>query len=158
MRAKWALLAAAVAVLTGCQPDTSGEPVGQLVASWSQADHEIQDLQGLLEPGPSHVLLRDAQERDAFVAALPTDMDPSGVQDVVMSAHVLVVGGYAKCDQEGHVYADAQEGRLWFRAVSPSKGDVLCEWSPFTVEAWQVPLDQLGEPDPFDLELRAPDE
>lgn len=143
------MLAVASLLLTGCQPAALGEPVGQLVISWSQPDHEIQDLQGLPDPDSAQdVLLRDAEERDAFVTALPPDMGPAAVQEVYMTANVLTGGGYANCNEEGQVYFDSARGSLWFEPVSLSDGDVVCDWSPFTVEVWRVPLEQLDGVDP----------
>lgn len=161
MRWMVGVLAIMLGALFGCSPPTEGpEEVGELVTTWSQAGHEIQDLEAVLaRDHDGTTLLRDAAERDAFVAGLDPDLDSSAVEAVDMDEHVLVVGGYAKCDTRGQVLSDPDHQAVWFTVVDPTPDtEIVCEWAPFTGEMWQVPLAQLAGADPSQLHHRPPGE
>lgn len=103
------------------------------------------------------MLLRDQAQRDAFVTGLSPSLGSSAVGAVDMDEHVLVVGGYAKCDTEGRALSDPDHQSLWFAVVDPTPdAEILCVWAPFTVEVWQVPLAQLDGADPSQLRYGPP--
>lgn len=158
MREQVALTAALVSLLpggsllgVGGQPEP--EPVGELVAAWSEADHKTEDLRDLADPGDEATyLLRDGSARDGFLTDLPPGIDGEDVRAVDMEDHVLVVGSYHQCVNQGGVNFDAGSSRLWFEDfVAPEDEGTVCDWSPLTVEVWAVPHTELGDTDPGDL-------
>lgn len=160
MRRGLAALTVLVALLPGCsllgldgEGRPAGDPVGELVVGWSEADHEPEDLRDLTDPGDGTTyLLRDGADRDDFLATLSPDLDGAPVEAVDMAEHVLVVGSFNQCVNQGQVVFDAGSSRLWFEdVVAPEDEGTMCEWSPLTVQVWQVPHDDLVGTDPDDL-------
>lgn len=160
------LIAVLSAVLTlgltlgGCSPwgAPGAEPVGAPIASWSEAEAEVEGLSAVADSlTPAGLLIVDDAARDAFVATLPHDVDGSVVERADLDASVLVVGAYPRCMELGQVFLDEGAARLWFEAaVAPEDEGVACEWSPLTVEAWAVPHDALGGVAVADLVLELP--
>lgn len=121
------------------------EQVGSLVTSWSQAEHELTDLQTLAAPGTT-LLLTDDAERDAWLDKLPKAADGAAVAEVDLSKNLLVVGGYHKCMEQGRVVPEPDRATVRFTTyVAPQDRNTNCAWSPYTVEVWQVPLSELDE-------------
>lgn len=162
MRSLTAVLGA-VLTLGGCGPrsEQGPEPVGEPIASWSEATVAVEGLSAVADSlTPAGLLLVDDAERDAFVAGLPGDVDGSAVERADLDAHVLVVGAYPRCMERGQVFLDeGSEGsaRLWFEdVVAPEDEGTLCDWSPLTVEVWAVPHDALGGVAVADVVLELP--
>lgn len=143
----------ALTTLAGCSlinwvsKEDSGhdtEQVGSLVTSWSQAEHELSDLQALAAVDAT-VLLADDAEREAWLAKVPKTIDTAPVAEVDLSKKLLVVGGYHKCMEQGRVLVtDSVRSKVRFTTYIPAEDrNTNCGWSPYTVEVWQVPLSEL---------------
>lgn len=120
----------------------------------------MQNLHGLLGGDfEQTVLVRDSDEREAFVADLPPSKDSSAIEAVDMDEHILVVGGSANCDRRGRVLTDGERTSVWFSDVDATPDqEIHCVWAPLTVQAWRVPLEQLDGAEPSELESRSPNE
>ncbi|WP_157676961.1 hypothetical protein [Auraticoccus monumenti] len=59
---------------------------------------------------------------------------------------VLVALAYHRC-QGVQLYADPWDDQLWFQ-VPPERERTVCAWSPYSVEVWAVPEDDLPAPWP----------
>ncbi len=123
--------------------DQAEDQVGSLVTSWSQAEHELTDLQALAAPDDT-LLLTDDAERDAWLDKLPKTADAAPVAEVDLSKNLLVVGGYHKCMEQGRVVPEPDRATVRFTTyIAPEDRNTNCAWSPYTVEVWQVPLSEL---------------
>lgn len=137
---------AGCSLLTWVSKEDSGhdtEQVGSLVSSWSQAEHEISGLKALTDD--TTVLTTEA-ERDAWLAEVPKTFDSAPVAEVDLSKNLLVVGGYSTCMEEGRVLTDPDKTGVWFTTyIAPEDRNTNCDWSPYTVEVWRVPLGEVGD-------------
>jgi len=134
-------------------------PVGEQVVVWSEGDSSIDgETLRKVKSDARATLLRDDAERDAFVDSLPADLDQGELGSIDLDANLLVVGAYPKCMEEAEVLTDGAHTSVWFHVYVPeSDEDVMCAWSPHTVEVWKVSLADLGDADPAELENMPPD-
>ncbi|MEJ7720824.1 MAG: hypothetical protein WKF58_10420 [Ilumatobacteraceae bacterium] len=134
-------------------------PVGEQVASWSEGNGSVdgEALRKVKSEG-SATLLRTAAARDAFVDSLPAGLDPGELASIDLDTNLLVVGAYPKCMEEARVLTDAAHTSVWFHVYVPERdAGTVCAWSPHTVEVWKVPLAELGDADPAELDNSPPD-
>ena len=135
-----AAVAIGAALLSGCTGEP--EPVGELVGSWSQGGEPswVDDMQ----PIPTTLVVTDA-EREEWLADLPDDVgaDPSfdELRDVDLGESFLVIGGYPRCTEESVVVVDGETVAFEVRTEDEN---VACAWSPYTIDAWAVPLTATG--------------
>jgi len=142
-----AVVAAAVLVLLAAcgLPGVVGGPgerVGERVGSWSQ-DNTDSWVDGIAPIEP--VLLAAQQQVEEWVAAHEGAAD-AGVLEVLqavdLSENVLVVGGYPRCQETSAVIL-VSATEVAFTVVSGDE-QIACAWSPYTVDAWAVPLEETG--------------
>lgn len=120
-----------IAVLFGGTPTEGPDAVpSELVASWSQATYD----EGVPSPVASTVI-DDEQDRAAFLDRLPDHLPRQAVEQVDLTEHVLVVGGYHNCQQSSFVERDA--AGLVLVATDTPEG-LACAWSPYTVDVHAV--------------------
>lgn len=141
----------------GPSPDLGGEPVGELIASWSE---ESADEAWVTEIVAQPALLVSAFDRDRWIDAAPA---PAAVfeplSEIDMTEYALVVGRYARCSENSVVYAEPTEGAASIlRFAVESDEDLLCEWSPETLDVWKVPREQTGGQVPLALSSAPPTE
>ena len=134
-------------------------PVGEQVAFWSEGNGSVdgEALRKVKSDGPA-TLLRTAAERDAFVDSLPAELDPGELDSIDLDTNLLVVGAHPKCMEEAKVLTDPAHRSVWFHVYVPERDvGTMCAWSPHTVEVWKVPLAELGDADPAELDNSPPD-
>ncbi len=135
-----AALAVMVAMVLAACESAGDQRVGELVGSWSQADSDswVEDAMPI-----ETVLITSDVEREEWIDAMDgaDELDP--LRDVDLSENVLVIGGYHRCVEYSLVLLEA--GALEF-VVTIDKEDenTHCSWSPYTVDAWAVPLEATG--------------
>lgn len=130
---------AGCSLLTWVSKD-SGEQVGSLVTSWSQAELEFSELKALTDDDTT--LLTTEAERDAWLAEVPKTVDSAPVAEVDLSENLLVVGGYSKCMEQGRVLTDPVRFTTY---IEPEDRNTNCAAAPYTVEVWQVPLSEIED-------------
>ncbi|GAB2622120.1 hypothetical protein GCM10027067_37700 [Pseudactinotalea suaedae] len=117
-----------------------GERVGEQVGSWSQANTDSW-VDGIAPIAP--VLLASQEQVEEWVAAHEGAAE-AGVLEVLqavdLSENVLVVGGYPRCQETSAVIL-VSETEVAFTVISGDE-QIACAWSPYTVDAWAVPLEQ----------------
>jgi len=134
-------------------------PVGEQVAFWSEGNGSVDGtaLRKVKSEG-SATLLRTAAARHAFVDSLPAGLDPGELASIDLDTNLLVVGAYPKCMEEARVLTDPAHRSVWFHVYVPERDvGTMCAWSPHTVEVWKVPLAELGDADPAELDNSPPD-
>ncbi|MEO9323955.1 hypothetical protein ABFT23_10715 [Nocardioides sp. C4-1] len=102
-----------------------------LVASWSQSEHETLGPEVV---GPTVVIETEA-DRDAFAARLPAEVPTGDLEAVDLSRHVVVAGGYPRCQEHSRVVETDRGYRL---EVVDGDERVSCGWSPYTIDVWAV--------------------
>lgn len=150
------LVAAATAVvLAGCVGgNTDPEPVGDLVHTWDESDADARLLEGaaagvgglVTDPAALSAL---ADGIDAALAA----RDPEDVDDATdelrgtdLDAVALVVVSYPRCTEYSQVFADTDADPVTLRVeVTTEEPDVVCDWSPLTLDVWAVDRDVVGD-------------
>lgn len=134
-----ALAVVVVTVLSGCGPGE--QRVGEFVDSWSQADSDswVEDAMPI-----ETVLLTSDAELEEWIQQMGGAEELDSLLDVDLSEDVLVIGGYWRCMEYSLVLLD-DGGALEF-VVTRDKEDerTACAWSPYTVDAWAVPLAATG--------------
>lgn len=122
-------------------------PVGTLLGTWDEniADQPALDAIAARYRGP----VRDAQAVTALAEALESLGGPDHEVEVIRAVDpdgsLLLLVNYSKCTERSHVQADLRSdpSRLWTEIEWDE--DVLCAWSPYTIDVWQVDLDDVGE-------------
>lgn len=139
-----AAAAAMVVALVGCGSVVDGPDrrVGELVESWSEAQNG--SWVESLSPIDSELLSSEADVEE-WVATHGSHAE-EGVFDTVLSVdledHVLVIGGYPRCQETSAVLL-VSDTEVQFVVISGDE-QVACAWSPYTVDAWLVPLEETG--------------
>lgn len=123
-------------------------PVGSLVHTRDETHASAEDLSSVVADHGG--LLSDAGERDALADALAAvlqsdDATPDAIRAVDMDQNHLVVTSYHKCTEVSEVFADPARDPtlLWIEVTG--EPEVVCEWSPFTIDVWQVGHDEVSE-------------
>lgn len=136
----WVAALAMTVALAAC--GSSGDQrVGELVDSWSQADSEswVEDAMPI-----ETVLLTTDAELDQWIDAMGGDDDLNSLREVDLSGHILVIGGYPRCMEYSLVLLE-EDGALRFVVTRDSEDEhTACAWSPYTIDAWSVPLEVTG--------------
>lgn len=133
--------------LAACNTQSVGsEPIGQLVATASEADGEW------VTEVDSDVLIVTPWELELFRKTLPAEALPE-LDEVDLSTHALVLGSYPRCTETSAVFADTVDDErtiVRFAVVRDPTPDV-CDWSPTVINAWAVPHDLTGDRAPIAL-------
>ena len=109
------------------------------VATWSEAELAwIEDA----KPIETAILASDA-EREAWLEDVPGDLgdddsfDP--LREVDLDENFIVVGGYPRCTEHSVVTVSGGGEKVAFEVQDD--GVEECEWAPYTIDAWSVPLE-----------------
>jgi len=128
----------------GAPPDP-GPPaarIGTLLVSWDEGS--VPGLQDYPEFRSTPRLITTEAELDRLMDSEPLGADLAVLAAVDIEESVLVVGGYHACQEQGSVWGDGST--VWFDAlVPPEKEGILCAWSPFTVDVFEVPRSYFGD-------------
>ncbi|SDT08931.1 hypothetical protein [Microlunatus soli] len=129
-----------LAMTAGCALVDGRSEVGRLLTSWSQADDQRITTVSI----DGTVVLADDADRQRFLDRLPDELDRSAVEAADLDSGFLVLGGYGKCMQRSRVWMDTDRTAVWFEVYVPRKLEgVNCGWSPFTIDVWLVPREEL---------------
>lgn len=135
-----AALAVVVASMLGACGSAGDQRVGELVDSWSQADSDSW-VEGAMPI--ETVLLTSDDELEEWIETMGGVEELGSLREVDLSENVLVIGGYSRCMEYSLVLLE--DGALEF-VVTRDKEDenTACAWSPYTIDAWAVPLEATG--------------
>lgn len=126
---------------------TADETVGRLVASWSEQENPA--VTTVLPADSSAILVRDQQEWEAWIVALPSslrDIADGGLSSFAIEDSVVVVGKYPRCVEQSRIL-DLGEGQLRFDVfTAPEDEGTLCAWAPVQLEVHEVKLADIGVP------------
>ncbi len=129
------------AAMVGCSAP-GPEPAGDEVGSWSQADDSQREWVDEAMPIETVVLGSEA-DREAWLEDVPGDAadDDSfeSLRAVDLDESFIVLGGYHRCTEHSVVTVPG-DGEVAFE-IRDDEEDTSCGWSPYTIDAWSVPLE-----------------
>lgn len=140
---------AVLAFVAACSSSSPGpgpdpDPKSELVGSWSQADASREWIDEVMPISPA-VLASDADREswlEEFPGAAATGTSFDALRDVDLTENFIVIGGYARCTEHSIVTV-SDDGDVTFE-VRDDEPQTDCAWSPYTIDAWAVPLDLTG--------------
>lgn len=151
MKVMAVLAAATLAMLAGCVP-WGPRTVGDFVASWSQSDDD-QGWVDVAHPIDAVILVSD-EDRQAWIDENPgraaKDSSTEALRAVDLAENVIVIGGYARCTEHSAVTI-SRDDQVTFE-IRDDEPNTDCGWSPYTIDAWAVPLDAMDGEIPESVE------
>ncbi|MGC0141811.1 hypothetical protein [Pseudactinotalea sp. Z1732] len=141
-----AALAVVLGVATGCgAAGADHQEAGELIATYSEGGHG-REWVGQVNLAEA-VVLGSAVDVDNWVSTLP-GADPAEfveLDQVDLTEHFLVIGGYHQCTETSAIIVITEDDdvRVVFEVASPDP-DTVCDWSPYTLDVWAVPLSLTG--------------
>lgn len=128
------------------------DQVGTLLHSWQQGEVTSADMAqvmsryaGLISQGP---------QRDDFVHDVAEELGFAGsaleeIVDLDLDGNSLVLTSYWQCTESSKVIADTSRDPVLVWVEISGNQEVDCDWSPYTIDVWQVPHTQVGQPMEF---------
>lgn len=141
-----AALAVVLGVGTGCgATGADHHEAGELIATYSEGG-QGREWVGQVNLSEA-VVLGSEVGVEAWVSTLP-GADPAEfveLDQVDLTEHFLVIGGYHQCTETSAIIVVTEDDdvRVVFEVASPDP-DTLCDWSPYTLDVWAVPLSLTG--------------
>lgn len=141
MRTRRAAPVMVAALVVGCSA-LGPEPAGEEIGSWSQGDDSHREWVDEAMPIETVVLGSDA-DREAWLEDVPGDAADEdsfdSVRAVDLDESVIVIGGYPRCTEHSVVTVSGDDEVAF--EVRDDEEDTACGWSPYTIDAWSVPLE-----------------
>lgn len=135
----------ALGALVGCGDDGTAdrEPVGTLLAGWSEAFDDRDAVYRF--QGPPRLVREPAELRSLVELASP-ELDTTEIESVDLDEVVLVVGSYPQCDEYSSVEVADDGAAVHFTVTKPDpENPIECAWSPMQVDVWEVPRASLAD-------------
>jgi len=145
------LALAAACAPSDSEPEPKPKPTSELVGSWSQAGVDREWVEEAM-PIPAQVLATDA-ERESWLAERPGDAAEGDSFDALravdLAENFIVIGGYHRCTEYSLVTV-SDDGEVAFE-VHDDDERTDCAWSPYTIDAWAIPLELTGGEAPEEI-------
>lgn len=148
MRARGTQLLVMTALVSACSLPGGGavpwsQEEGDKVASWTQAE----DRPWIEEAMPiDQAVLASEADREAWLEEVPggagDDESFDALRGVDLSENFIVIGGYGRCTEESAVTVSGDDDVTF--EVRTEDEETNCEWMPYTIDAWSVPLEATG--------------